>query len=468
MSKRITLKVIIITFLALLLWIPLLFEQGVVQERMNYRDQVIRDIASKWTGQQTLTGPIAVLPWELLYQEKKWNEKLSRYEHTIRKLNGNYLLLPNSLSAEASIENDTRHRGIYEIPVYSGEIQLSAQFTPEKAKKHQQQLESRYKGQLTWGKPRLTVLVSDMRGIRSTPEATWNKTELTFAAGGLIPGAQQGIHTDLPDWSPTSTKAKFNIKLQMRGMEKILITPTGANSDIRITSDWQHPSFTGRHLPQDYTLSESGFEASWSTSPFSGDLESTLRECQKQKYCQLGHESVGVEFIEPVDLYAQADRSIKYGLLFIAVTFMLFFLFEVLKKLQIHPIQYGMVGLALALFYLLLVSLSEHISFIWAYLIATLACCSLLAIYLSSVLRSKQRGGWFGVGLGLLYGLLYMIISSEDFALLMGAILIFSTLAIGMLLTRHIDWYQLNGSNDSKVLPSTDKPTTGQDNQTLG
>lgn len=451
MSKRITLKLIIISFLGLLLWIPLLLEQDVIYERMSYRSQVVSDIASKWTGQQTITGPIAVIPWQMEYQENRWSEKDKIYKVVTQKKSGKYLLLPTKLNSQADIKNDTRSRGIYQIPVYSGSISINAEFSNSALLKYKQQIEKKYKGQLRWGQAKVAVLISDMRGIVSEPDATWENSVLKFIAGSGIKANIQGISAEIPNFITEKVKnTTLSLSMPIKGMEKLLLTPTGDNSHISMSSDWPHPSFTGRHLPTDYQISEEGFTSNWNTSPFAGDLKAVLNECQTNSYCNLNSYAVGAEFIDPVDMYSQAERAIKYGLLFIAVTFMLFFLFEVLKKLQIHPIQYGMVGMALALFYLLLLSLSEHIPFIWAYTIATIACSSLLGFYLSSVLKSTQRGGWFAAGITALYGLLYMIISSENFALLMGSILIFSTLAIGMLTTRKVDWYQLNSGIDTK------------------
>ncbi|WP_286236996.1 cell envelope integrity protein CreD [Neptuniibacter halophilus] len=441
MSKRITLKLILIGILALFLWIPLLLVQNVIYERMDYRAQVTRDIASKWTGQQTLSGPVIRIPWQLSYLETSWDDKNQQNLQHRKTLHGQYLLLPEQLSSEAVISNSTRHRGIYQIPVYRGDVQMSAAFSAAELQQHQAQLEKKYQGQLTWGTPELLLLISDMRGITSQPTATWQGTPLQFSAGSGMKAATQGIHTELP---VTDLTGELELSLSLRGMEQLLLTPTAANSTIKMQSDWPHPSFSGRHLPESYEVDDNGFTALWQTSPFSADLRSVLNACSQENYCDLSSQSVGAEFIDPVDMYAQAERSLKYGLLFIAVSFMLFFLFEVLKKLPIHPIQYGMVGLALALFYLLLISLSEHIAFYQAYLIATLACCGLLAVYLSAVLKSLWRGCGFATGLAALYGLLYMIISAEGFALLMGSFLIFSCLTLCMLATRQIDWYQVN------------------------
>lgn len=445
MSKRITLKLIIIGTLALLLWIPLQMEQSVIYERMSYRAQVTQDIASKWTGQQTLSGPMVIIPWQLSYQESQWDEKNQQTIQVGKKRHGQFLLLPSQLKSHASISNSTRSRGIYQVPVYQGDLQMSGSFSNAALLKHQQALEQKYQGELSWEKARLILLISDMRGITAQPEAHWQQQPLQFTAGSSLKSATQGIHSDIPAWSTSTLETReFTLKLPLKGMEKLLLTPTGENSEISMQSDWPHPSFTGRHLPESYEISATGFTARWRTSPFSADLSGIMDTCINEHYCDLSSQSVGTEFIDPVDMYSQAERSIKYGLLFIAVTFMLFFLFEVLKKLPIHPIQYGMVGLALALFYLLLISLSEHIPFLWAYIIATAACCLLLAIYLSAVLKSAVRGSSFAAGLAALYGLLYMIISAEDFALLMGSVLIFSALALCMLATRRVDWYQLN------------------------
>jgi inner membrane protein len=209
-------------------------------------------------------------------------------------------------------------------------------------------------------------------------------------------------------------------------------------------ADWPHPSFVGQFLPQRREVTAEGFTAHWQSSFFATNYEERLQACLGHRHCLSDSDNpFAVSFINPVDQYLKSERAIKYALLFIALTFAGFFLFEVLKRLAVHPMQYGLVGLALALFYLLLLSLAEHVPFALAYLLAAAACVLLLGIYLSAVLRSAWRGGAFALALGLLYGLLYVLLDAEDYALLMGSLLVFGLLAGVMLLTRRLDWYSL-------------------------
>lgn len=462
MAKRLVQKILALLLLGVLLWIPLLFEQQVIDERIGYRYQVIRDIAATFTGQQVVTGPLVSVPWTVTYQAKTWNEKRKDYELQTRKKTGQYLLLPEQLNTAVEVHTDTRKRGIYEVPVYKSSLALQGRFSNQQLLQHKQQIEEEYLGSLSWGKPQLSILVSDMRGIVDEPVVQWQQQSIKMLPGSGLNSHNQGISGELPGFSGSlSQMVEFQISMQIRGMEELLITPVGDYNQVTMQSDWQHPSFTGRYLPEAYEIADSGFNASWSTSPYSADLQSVAAACLTGNYCGFADYAVGAGFIQPVDMYVQADRSVKYGLLFIAITFIVFFLFEVLKQLQIHPVQYGMAGLALALFYMLLISLSEHISFALAYCIATLACTGLLGAYLSAVLHSARRGVSFAAGLSALYGLLFVIISSEDYALLMGSVLIFAILAVSMLMTRHVDWYRLTGQQDKPQTEPAAAETNG-------
>lgn len=465
MKKRLAQKILALALLGILLWIPLLLEQDVIYERMGYRDQVIRDIATTFTGEQVVTGPLVIVPWSLSYQSRVWNDKTKSYKLEDKKRSGRYVLLPQQLNTDAVVGTSTRQRGIYEVPVYKTSLSMQGSFSNAGLLSHQQQLEEEFQGTLSWGKPTLSLLVSDMRGIVDEPSVQWQQQNLNIQPGSKLPSHHQGVHSAIPGFSTSLTQTvEFSVAMQIRGMERLLLTPVGDYNRISMQSDWPHPSFTGRYLPESYTLTDNGFAADWSTSPFSADLQSVAKECLSGSYCQFADYAVGADFIQPVDMYVQAERSIKYGLLFIGVTFIVFFLFEVLKQLQIHPVQYGMVGMALALFYMLLISLSEHISFALAYLLATLACTGLLGVYLSAVLKSLQRGISFAAGLSALYGLLFVIISSEDYALLMGSVLIFAILAISMVMTRKVDWYQVGGRADK---PTDINPKMTEAKQTV-
>jgi inner membrane protein len=248
----------------------------------------------------------------------------------------------------------------------------------------------------------------------------------------------------LPAHSARATH-EFRIALSLLGTEKLDIVPVGATTAVSLRSPWPHPSFGGRILPEAGTkVSGEGFSANWRTSHFATNLAQLHQRCVATHQCDaFTQHSLTVSFIEPVDLYQTVERAVKYGFLFIGLTFAAFFLFEILKRLAIHPIQYALVGIALAVFFLLLVSLSEHLGFGPAYAIAAACCVALIGYYVGHVLKNMRRGAIFGFALAALYGLLYVVLRLEDHALLMGSLLVFACVAAALVATRRVDWYTL-------------------------
>ncbi len=238
----------------------------------------------------------------------------------------------------------------------------------------------------------------------------------------------------------------FSFALTLRGMQTLSFAPVGLNTSVSVSSKWPHPRFIRRYLPERREISAAGFAAAWRVSSFSSAVKQQLQQCKNGQCAALLSNTFGVSLLEPVDIYQQAERSIKYGILFIGLTFVAIIIVEIVKRLQIHPVQYLLVGLALAVFYLLLVSLSEHIVFHWAYLIASIACTGLICFYLCGVMDSIKQGVFFSMLIALLYGILFVILRAEDFALLMGSLLLFAALAALMLITRQIDWYELTAT----------------------
>ena len=218
-------------------------------------------------------------------------------------------------------------------------------------------------------------------------------------------------------------------------------------------SDWPHPSFDGGFLPDDRSVTGQGFQANWQLSRFATGVGGTLDRLALGDTSPLGNLDFGVRFVKPVDVYQQSERAVKYGLLFVVLTFMTFMLFEVLKSLAVHPVQYALAGAAVALFFLLLLSLSEHVPFALAYTVASAGCIGLLAYYVGHVLRSVQRGLAFSGLLAVLYVVLYVLLQSEDYALLMGSLLLFGVLAAVMVITRRVDWYRIGESERAPERP---------------
>jgi inner membrane protein len=449
MQKTLLYKFLTIGGLAILLLIPLAMIDGVINERKHYRDGVIRDVAKSSTGQQTITGAILVVP----YTEKVTKEtsikdggkvrKIAKVERYSRK----QYFLPEELTINADIETEERYRGIYKVPVYQANVTMAGSFSLPKSFRDKEKDPN-----ITFQQPYLVVGIEDIRGVQRNVSLEANQETVVLMPGSNTHFISQGLHALLPMKHAYSQKLDFNVSMALQGMKQLSFLPTGKFTQVSLSSLWPHPSFIGRFLPKTRTVSDEGFTANWQTSLFSSNMQEYLAACTKNNKCQsFNNNYFGVSLHQGVDVYLQAERSVKYAVLFIGLTFVAFFLFEVLKGLPIHAVQYGLVGVALALFYFLLISLSEHIAFGLAYVIAAAACVGLLGFYVSFVLRSLSKGLVFGGTLVALYAALYVLIRSEDYALLMGSILLFGVLAFIMIITRDVNWYQIESSAKKQV-----------------
>ena len=443
MKFKVYSKVGMIILVALLLIVPLGMITGVVYERTSYRDQVIRDIERTWTGTQRVAGPVLSIPYLVDEIESFINPKTGQEEIRTRRIQHHVYWVPAKLKIKSRAETESLTRAIYEVPVFSSEHRLTGEFTIEQSRKAVESIE----GFIEWGQPELSLIVSDIRGIGSNPSLNWNGVEHVFDAGSSIPHLNAGVHAEVELPQGTS-RFPVEITLNLRGSQELSFTPLSGDLSAELTSNWPHPSFDGQFLPSKRDINEDGFSASWGMSALATDSQGALNDCATRGNCYpLNKLAFGVKFFEPVDIYVKVTRAIKYGALFIVLTFVAFFLTEILTKSRLHAMQYLLVGLALALFYLLLVSLSEHISFARAYVIATLACAGLVGVYLRGALGHKKLATVFSLGLLLLYAMLYAILRSEDFALLMGSLLLFAMLATVMMLTRRLDWYNMGDQN---------------------
>lgn len=432
-------KSIVLCLLALVLLVPLSMIRGTISERQERRETARQDIARSWTGPQRLIGPILAVPYQRREPVQRYDENLKRVVTETRETEGVSYVLPESLQAAAGVELEARYRGLHRILVYTARLDLHGRFNVPPLAGVDAPIES-----LTFGAPYLVLAVSDVRGLRDAPRLRWEGQERAFAPGTRTRFLAAGVHAPLGpiDFAAAHTY-RFAAALQLLGMDRLEVAPIGRSTAVELASDWPHPSFIGDFLPAQRVVGTAGFRAKWQTTHFATDSESRLREAVLGESASLSHGALGVAFVDPVDGYAQTERSVKYGLLFVGLTFLVFFLFEVLRKLAIHPIQYTLLGLALTLFYFLLLSLSEHLAFGASYLIAAGASTALLGFYVRHVLRSAKGAAAFVALLALLYGVLFVILRSEDYALLMGAVLLFATLAVIMFLTRRLDWYQV-------------------------
>jgi inner membrane protein len=440
-------KLAIIASLILLLTIPLFLVVSKIYERDNYRQQAQEDIARAWTGEQRILGPILVVPYTRTFEIQEFNKDLDRYVSRKQEVTEQLFILPDSLDGNVELNTEIRYRGIYEVPVYTSAIHLDGVILNSRI------LELRQREDIVAvHQPYLSIVVDDMRGITASPELTWNGARLDLVPGSELLFQSSGIHAPLGDLdSDRAAHNSFSMTLTLRGMSSFHFAPVGASTSVSVASGWPHPSFDGLYSPNHREISDNGFAADWQISAFATNISRKADDCANGNCAEFMNSYLGVVLIDPVDVYLQAQRATKYGILFIGLTFTAFFLFEVLRRLSIHPIQYALVGLALTVFYLLLISLAEHIPFVWAYWIATGACSGLLGFYITYVLKSIQRGGAFATAIAGLYGVLYVIIQEEDYAFFMGASLIFLALSGVMYVTRNIDWFQI--SQDVLIRP---------------
>jgi inner membrane protein len=446
MQRKLVLKLIAIAVLSILLLIPLGMIEQQVRERSARQADVVRNIADSAAGPQTLVGPVLAIRYreriELREKDAKTGHETIRHEILERTR----VLPPQKLAIAGGSRVEMRNRGLYGARLYHLDLQFAghAEVPPR--------LGLEGKPDLVDAQAFLLLGLSDPRGVGIDPEVRIDGEARRFATGtqGLLPGA--GLNVALGQVAAADLAAgrriDFAFPLKLMGLEHLRIAPTGETTTVALKSDWPHPSFQGRFLPTTRTVTAQGFEARWEVS----HLARSFDRIAKGGAEHAAHgETLGVSYMDPVNVYLKSERAVKYGVLFVVLVFAAFFLTETLRRLQIHPLQYLLVGLALAVFFLLLIALSEHTDFGIAYAASAAASTLLIGAYLAGALRERRRGIAFGAGIATLYGVLYGVLLSEDNALLMGALLIFSTLGATMLATRRIDWYSVGTSSGDEA-----------------
>lgn len=448
MNRNLTIKLGAIALLILLLLIPLLMINGVIQDRQQLRDGVLEDIARSSSYSQQLSGPLMVVPYRKVVRSWKLNEKTNERYQEVGEERGRLYFLPERFELDGNVQTELRSRGIYEARLFHADNRISGHFSiPEQLGIKEDFADYQF------DQPFLAVGISDIRGIENALKLELDGQRLDFVPGSQVGFLGEGVHVILPALdAKKATELAFGFDLRLQGTGQLQVLPVGKTSKVSLAANWPHPSFIGNYLPAQREVTDQGFTANWQTSFFSTNLQEALSSCVSGAGCEaFNGRSFGVSFIDPVDQYLKSDRAIKYALLFIVLTFAGFFLFEILKSLAVHPVQYALVGVALAFFYLLLLSLSEHIGFALAYLLSASGCVALIGFYVCHVLRSVRHGLSFSAGLAGLYGLLYGLLSAEDYALLMGSLLLFGLLGVFMVLTRKLDWYGI-GAKTAKPL----------------
>jgi inner membrane protein len=430
MRRSQILRLCLVGVLTLVLLIPIVMISGLVTERQARRESAVKEVSSKWGDAQAITGPALVLPF-IVHR----SETSAAGEKIVHDQTRYATFLPKQLGVEGKIEAESRYRGIFSIPVYTANLSMQGEFAqPDLAELG---IES---SSVLWNRAHLALAISDVRAIREQSVVSWNDKQFSFipGSGGFLENAP-GVHAQVEADSAKSSY-RFSFPISLNGSLSFNLAPFAEQTVTHITSNSPSPNFQGNWLPVERRVSDSGFEATWRI-PYLGRNypQSWVSDGDVRKAIDASR--FGVELSDVVDHYRMADRSVKYAGLFILLTFASIWLIEVLAKVRVHPIQYLMLGAGLCVFYLLELSLSEHIGFGVAYAIACTSIIGMTAVYSRVIFPNERRSAVVATCVAALYGYLFVLLTNEDYALLIGSIGLFVILAGIMYVTRRVDWY---------------------------
>ncbi|MCB0569980.1 MAG: cell envelope integrity protein CreD [Phaeodactylibacter sp.] len=442
--NSVTLKLFVVGILILILLIPVSMVTSLIREREGIRDEAVREVSSKWGMSQTLAGPVISVPYEQVLQSDEGKPVVSQgYAH----------FLPDSLSFEGQIGPQKRYRGIYVVVLYNARLRVSGHFTGLNAAAL-----SIPESSLKWEDALFTFGISDMKGVESAIPVQMNDTSYQFGPGTVTNDIfASGANFPISLAKGTDTKLDFSFELNLNGSTGLYFAPFGKATLVNLQSPWPDPSFEGAFLPDTREVSADGFSAQWQVLQLNrnypqqgvGAYISDFSVDNKGAYYyedSSTHNSAnafGLRLLLPIDEYQKTMRSAKYAAYFVLITFLAFFFIEVLSRKRLHPIQYILVGAAIILFYILLLSVSEHLKFDTAYLIGCMTTLALITGYCYFILDNRRLTLMiFGI-LAILYGFFYSLLQLQDYALLLGSLGLLLILATIMYLTRRIDWYNL-------------------------
>jgi len=436
-------KIGILVVLILLLLIPVAMIRSLINERAYRAEAAEESIMEAWGSQFTLYGPVIRIP---VVEREEIKTKTEKEGEKIEIILHNYALwlTPKDVKIQADFSTEKKRRGIFSVALFSGNVSLSGSFTLERANDEIKKNQTIYPQQAE-----IIVGLASQKGIRRIIKADWNGSELFFKPGNrnfsLGSSDNSGINASSP-FNPAGVNT-FDIQFAIQGGKSIRALPIGEVTQAHIQAGWPSPSFQGGFLPATYTLSESGFDAEWEISYLSRSIPLFWFTDERGDYdgkTNLRNELFGVDFFKPLDHYALNERAVKYAILFLVIPFLTLFFLEVFSQKSIHPVQYLLSGLANIIFYLLLLSISEHLSFSVAYLIASAALTGMMMLYARSLVETWARSAYMGLVMALLYLIFYLTLNAEDWALLIGSIVAFMITGVVMFLTRKLDWSSLN------------------------
>lgn len=436
LRNSITARMLIVGFLLLVLLIPLQFVKSLIQERSYRQVEVIQEINSKWGNEVLLSGPILKIPYKTYKEETEFNKETKKYVKKTETIIRYAFLFPDKLDIKSNVlsKEEPLKRSIYESVVFTADMQISGNF-PKIDLSNNDILDS----DILWEKISVLIQTSNLKGIRNTVEVNLNSQTLQMNPkynNDYLNTIQSGYIKNLFETSDAAIPFSFNLKVN--GSESLKFIPVGKETTAAMNSNWHSPSFDGNYLPEDGSreITETGFKASWKVLQINRQFEQVFFGSLPN----LKPYAFGAKLIIPVDEYQKSERTAKYGFMVIGLTLLVFLLIQIVSKIYIHPFQYVMIGLALVMFYTLLISISEHSNFFKAYSIAAISVLGLITFYSRAILKGFKFPILIAASLGGLYSFIYVIIQLENYALLVGSIGLFVILGIIMFASRKIDW----------------------------
>ncbi|WP_042241842.1 cell envelope integrity protein CreD [Jejuia pallidilutea] len=437
LKTSITARMLMVGFLVIILLVPLSFINSLINERAFRQQDVVNEINEKWGNDVLVYGPVLKLPYKTYTETKTFNEKTKTYfKETQTHINYAYVF-PEELHAHVDVNSKTLKRGNFESAVFTTQMDFSGHYVPVHLTSKGIKTED-----IIWNKASIIIKTSNLKGIKSEIQIKLSDTTYSFETNF---NQNNNSSLDVLESSFingetlfTDTPTNFTFSMTFNGSRQIELIPIGKTTTMQMASNWADPSFMGNYLPNDETkqITNDGFKADWKVL----HINRAFSQQHLKSIPNLNQFAFGTKFMVMVDEYQKSERSAKYGFLVIGLTFLIFFLIQTLSKIHIHPFQYLMIGLALTMFYTLLVSISEHSNFLKAYLIAGISVIVLITFYSKSILKTIKFPLFIGASLSALYAFIYVIIQLENYALLVGSIGLFLILAIVMFVSRKIDW----------------------------
>jgi len=421
-TRSIGWRLAIIIVLTLLLTIPAMMIEGLINERSHSGTEAVLEVGSKWGGRQTITGPVLTIPFT----------KVVMSDGKAQTVFQNLYILPESLKVNSVLKPEIRYRGIFEVVLYQSEVNLDAEFQLPNLKEHGIAPE-----QMLWDQAFFALGISDLKGIQDMVVIKAGDSVLTANPTVLTNGyLSSGLSAKYPV-NPNKLTIPFSTRLNLNGSGEFYLVPAGKETKATVTANWGNPSFSGDFLPDSRNVTDSAFSASWKVLHLNRNFPQTWIDGD----FKIEETRFGVNLLIPVDHYQKTSRTVKYAIMFIGLTFLAFFMVEIASRRRIHPVQYLLIGFALIIFYTLLLSISEHLSFNWAYWISAAAILLLIGLYAKAVLKELRSTGLITGLLLILYLFLFVILQLEDYALLIGSLGLFGVLASVMYMTRNFDWF---------------------------